>query len=296
MRADYKRKEQDDMVSVQAGNKQWWTEQTMSYDWKGRIGSEKFSLQWYNEIDRRFIFAARLFAHKTFPFDEIIPFPRIKDQAVLEIGCGMGLHTELMIRAGASVTAIDISNTSVNGTRRRLELKGLSANVQQMDACRLAYSDAAFDLVWSWGVIHHSAQTGLIIREIQRVLKPGGEARVMVYNLEGASAYVTIVRDYLTGFWRGKTLDQCLWNRSDGYMARYYTRDALSDIFRIFFDEVAVESFGQDADAVPVPGFLRRPILRFVPSQKLKSWANRRGSFLFVTAKKDKPKPIYRPS
>ena len=121
--------------------------------------------------------------------------------------------------------------------------------------------------------------------QIHRVLKPGGEARVMVYNLESANAYTTIVRDYLVGFWRGKSLDQCLWQRADGYMARYYTRDVLSDIFRIFFDDVAVESFGQDADAVPLPRLLRRPILRLVPEQKLKDWANRRGFFLFVTAK-----------
>lgn len=285
MRADDKRAEQCGIDTVQAGNAQWWTERTMSYDWNEKIGTDKFSLNWYDEIDRRFVYGARLFAHQAAPFDNIIPFPRLKGQSVLEIGCGMGLHTELMTRAGATVTAIDISHTSVAATRRRLELKGLPANVQQMDACELAFADASFDFVWSWGVIHHSARTGLIIKQIHRVLKPGGEARVMVYNLESANAYTTIVRDYLVGFWRGKSLDQCLWQRADGYMARYYTRDVLSDIFRIFFDDVAVESFGQDADAVPLPRLLRRPILRLVPEQKLKDWANRRGFFLFVTAK-----------
>jgi SAM-dependent methyltransferase len=198
----------------------------------------------------------------------------------------MGLHAELMTRAGAAVTAIDISQTSVDATRRRLELKGLSANVLQMDACGLAFPDQSFDFVWSWGVIHHSARTGLVIKEIHRVLKPGGETRAMVYNLEGMAAYTTITRDYLFGFWRGKTLDQCLWSRSDGYMARYYTKDILSDVFRIFFDDVSAEIYGQDADAIPLPGYFRRPILRFLSEPKLRRMANLRGSFLFVIARK----------
>jgi 2-polyprenyl-3-methyl-5-hydroxy-6-metoxy-1,4-benzoquinol methylase len=284
MAENTKRTEQNSMDAVQVGNTQWWTEHRMSYDWKDHIGSAKYSLDWYNEIDRRFVHGARLFAHGVSPFDKIIPFRQIAAKPVLEIGCGMGLHTELMARAGAIVTAIDISETSVDATRRRLELKGVAANVMQMDASVLRFPDANFDFVWSWGVIHHSAWTGAIIREMHRVLKPGGEARVMVYNLNGAGAYAAIARDYLVGFWRGTTLDECLWRRSDGYMARYYTKDMLSDTFRIFFDLVSVACFGQDADAVPLPGFLRRPILRFLPERKLKSWANQRGGFLFVTA------------
>src|SRR5262249_31175049 len=160
----------------------------------------------------------------------ILPFDTLEGRAVLEIGCGMGLHSELLVRAGARVTAIDISDTSVDATRRRLALKGLSATVCQMDARALEFSADSFDFVWSWGVIHHSAQTAVILREIHRVLRPGAEVRFMVYNLDGMSAYVTICRDYLLGFWRGRTIDECLWARTDGYMARHYSRDMLADL------------------------------------------------------------------
>ncbi len=282
MGAEDKRLGQENVAEVQAGNREWWTRQTMSYDWKVQAETEKFSFDWYDDIDRRFVSGARLFAHDAIPFDKIIPFQQLEGKPVLEIGCGMGLHAELMTRAGAAVTAIDISQTSVDATRRRLELKGLSASVLQMDACELAFPDESFDFVWSWGVIHHSARTGLVIKEIHRVLKPGGETRAMVYNLEGMAAYTTITRDYLFGFWRGKTLDQCLWSRSDGYMARYYTKDILSDVFRIFFDDVSAETYGQDADAIPLPGYFRRPILRFISGPKLRRMANLRGSSLFV--------------
>ncbi len=260
----------------------------MSYDWKDGIAKEKYSLDWYKEIDQRFIFASRLFAHDKAAFDRIIPFEQIKDKSVLEIGCGMGLHTELMARAGANVTSIDISPTSINATRRRLDLNGLAADVRQMDACSLAFPDQSFDFVWSWGVIHHSARTGRIIKEIYRVLTPGGETRVMVYNLEGMAAYVTMVRDYLFGFWRGKTLDQCLWARSDGYMARHYSKDMLSDVFHIFFDDVTAETLGQDADAIPLPRHFRRPLLSLISEHRLAQVARRRGAFLFMTARKQK--------
>jgi hypothetical protein len=72
-------------------------------------------------------------------------------------------------------------------------------------------------------------------------------------------------------------------------MARYYTKDILSDIFLVFFDDVSVKSLGQDADAVPLPMPLRRPLLHLVSNRRLKALANCRGSFLFVTASKKRP-------
>ena len=109
---------------AQHGNKKWWTDHTMSYDWKKRIQEHEFSPEWFDEVDRRFIASARHFAHSVSPFDKIIPFADIRGKRVLEVGCGMGLHTELMARAGADVVAIDISPKSVEATRTRLAAKG----------------------------------------------------------------------------------------------------------------------------------------------------------------------------
>jgi 2-polyprenyl-3-methyl-5-hydroxy-6-metoxy-1,4-benzoquinol methylase len=58
---------------------------------------------------------------------------------VLEIGCGMGLHSELMARAGARLHSIDLSPTSVEATQRRFALKHLDGNIQQADAERLPF-------------------------------------------------------------------------------------------------------------------------------------------------------------
>ena len=277
---------EESLASVQAGNRQWWTERTMSYDWKNKIKAEKMTPEWFDEIDRRFIHGARLFAHDKVPFDRIIPFESLKGKKVLEIGCGMGLHTELMIKAGADVTSIDLSDTSVLVTSTRTKNKNLSGQIVQMDAVELQFPDETFDFIWSWGVIHHSSHTGRIIKEMYRVLKPGGESRVMVYHLDGMPAYITMVRRYLLKFWKGVSLDHCLWSDSDGYTARYYTKDMLSDMLNIFFNDVVVETYGQDADAVPLPYRLRQVILPWISFNVLKKIANKRGGFLFAIAKK----------
>src|SRR5262249_25694600 len=225
----------------------------MSYDWHSKAPPKKFSAEWFDEIDRRFIYGARLFAHKETPFDIIIPFQELKAKRVLEIGCGMGLHTELMTRAGANVLAIDISDVSVNATTARMKLKGLPSDVRQMDAVDLCFPDESFDFVWSWGVIHHSAFTGRIVKQIYRVLRRNAEARVMVYNLEGMLAYIVFVSRHLWGFWLGRSFDEALWRSTDGYSARFYSRDTLADLFNTFFRNVRVDVYGQDVDAVPLP-------------------------------------------
>lgn len=281
-----KRTADQDIEAVQSANRQWWVDHTMSYDWNDKTGLTKFSAEWYDEIDRRFIHGARLFAHDEKPFDKIIPLDRLKDLKVLEIGCGMGLHTELIARAGASVVSIDISDASIAATARRMATRGLASDVRRMDAENLEFPEGSFDLVWSWGVIHHSARTGRIVREIHRVLKPGGEARVMVYNLEGTPAYVAMVRSYLLGFWKNKSLDECLWKSTDGYSARFYTSDLLQDLFYTFFSKVSVTKYGQDADAVPLPARLRAPLLRAMQPAKVQRLANQRGAFLFAIGTK----------
>ena len=95
-----------------------------------------------------------------------------------------------------------------------------------------------------------------------------------------------IVTRYLWGFWLGRSLDECLWRSTDGYSARFYTRDLLTDTFGIFFSDVAVVSYGQDADAIPLPGALRRPIVRLISAERLRRMAAKRGAFQFVTASK----------
>jgi 2-polyprenyl-3-methyl-5-hydroxy-6-metoxy-1,4-benzoquinol methylase len=272
--------------AIQQGNKTWWTTNTMSYDWNDKLSFTQFTQPWFDEIDKRFLYAARLHSDAANPFEELMAIQKLSGRRILEIGCGMGFHSEMLARAGANLSAIDLSPTSVKATRKRLELKQLSADIQEMDAETLAFPSNSFDMVWSWGVIHHSSRTGRIVREIERVLRPGGEARIMVYNLEGMQTYITLATRYLAGFWRGKSLDELLWRSTDGFTARFYTRDGLSDLLASFFDKVDVSVLGQEADVVPLPRIMRRHLLKLIPLARQRDLVRRRGGFLFAVATK----------
>ncbi|QOG17180.1 class I SAM-dependent methyltransferase [Bradyrhizobium sp. SEMIA] len=116
----------------------------------------------------------------------IRPFARFEEghrQDVLEIGVGMGADHEQWARSGpARLCGIDLTPRAVDLTRERLALANLQSELQVADAERLPFPDATFDIVYSWGVLHHSAETPQAFKEVARVLKPGGIARVMIYH------------------------------------------------------------------------------------------------------------------
>jgi SAM-dependent methyltransferase len=272
--------------AVQVNSRRWWSKNPMAYDWHNEVAEPPYSSGWFERIDAAFLHGSRLFATDRTPFDRIIPFEQIRGKRVLEIGCGMGLHTEVMARAGADVTAIDLTPTAVEATTRRLQLKNFGARVMEADAEHLPFPDGAFDFVWSWGVIHHSSRTGRLVREIARVLAPSGECRIMVYNRDGMPARIIFLRDFiLKAKWRRQTFEETLYQGTDGFSARYYGREQFEDLFRTFFHDVSSVVVGQEADAVPLPRALRRIALRFVSEQYLRDAQSRRGGFIFLTAR-----------
>lgn len=109
-------------------------------------------------------------------------FAGAKGLRVLEIGCGMGTDGAQFAQAGADYTGVDLTEAAIELARKRFELSGLQGNFQVADAENLEFPDETFDLVYSHGVLHHTPDTARAIREIHRVLKPGGRAEVMLYH------------------------------------------------------------------------------------------------------------------
>lgn len=110
-------------------------------------------------------------------------FPAARGKDVLEIGVGMGAdHVELARNRPRSLVGIDVSPRAVDWTQRRLETYGFVPNVRTGDAESLPFDDESFDIVYSWGVLHHTPDTRAAFNEVHRVLRAGGEARVMIYH------------------------------------------------------------------------------------------------------------------
>jgi SAM-dependent methyltransferase len=114
--------------------------------------------------------------------EEFARFETAAGLDVLEIGVGLGADHQRFAAAGARLTGIDLTDRAIDHARRRLAFFGLSSELRRGDAERLSFADASFDVVYSWGVIHHSPRTASAVAEIHRVLRPGGVARVMIYH------------------------------------------------------------------------------------------------------------------
>lgn len=130
-------------------------------------------------------FFERVEAHryaKEWHIAEAADFAGARGLRVLEIGCGLGTDGAQFARAGAAYTGVDLTAAAVELAQKHFELLGLRGEFHTADAENLGFPDASFDLVYSHGVLHHTPDTAGAVREIHRVLKPGGRAMVMLYH------------------------------------------------------------------------------------------------------------------
>jgi len=102
-------------------------------------------------------------------------------QHALEIGCGTGIFTALLLRPQASLVAIDISPDFLRQASRKPELAG-TVHFHQASVQRLPFGSARFDAVVGSSVLHH-LDLALALPEIKRVLKPGGRVAFAEPNM-----------------------------------------------------------------------------------------------------------------
>ncbi len=117
----------------------------------------------------------------------LVRFDEQRGKKLLEIGCGMGSDALSWNEAGAEHTAIDFTIRAVEETNHHLALFGHRPSAQQGNALALDFLDCTFDTCYSWGVLMHTGDTEKGIAEARRVLKPGGEMILMLYNKNSLS-------------------------------------------------------------------------------------------------------------
>jgi SAM-dependent methyltransferase len=280
-------------------NKTWWETNPMRYDWLDgkldQIPYPEFSKEFYREIDSRFFANANEYLPMNkIPFDGLLDFESLRDQKVLEIGVGNGSHAQLLATYARDFTGIDLTDYGVKSTTERMKVFGLDkAKILQMNAEDLQFEANSFDFVWSWGVIHHSANPRRILQEINRVLKPGGTFKAMVYYRSFWSYYAFgllagIGKGY---FFKGNSFHESVQKITDGAIARYYApQEWRGELETAGLKVENLHILGMKSSILPVPGSrLKYKMLDLVPNGLSRLMTNnlRMGSFIVSEAKKN---------
>jgi ubiquinone/menaquinone biosynthesis C-methylase UbiE len=289
-------RDEDEHQRWQAANRAWWESAPMRYDWRRDLDQTPGDVAYFKEIDDRFFAAARDFtAWRKIPFERLIPFDDLADKDVLEIGVGYGTHAQLLASHCHAFVGIDLTTVATTMTAKRLKLCGVAGSVLQMDAERMAFRNASFDYIWSWGVVHQSADTRRVLEEISRVLRPGGRCTVMVYYRSWWNYHVSgFIRWMFLGHWRhGYSLHQASQYGSDGAIARYYKPAEWRREVDSLFDIESIDIYGLKTDIVLLPyGRLKQFIIRLLPGSfaRLLTRRLRMGSLLVATMSKPGPR------
>lgn len=143
---------------------------------------------------------------------------------LLEVGCGMGTDLIQLARMDISVTGVDLTESGIEMAKRRFEIYDLEAELKVADAENLPFEDESFDVVYSFGVLHHTPDTKKAISETQRVLKPGGKAFIMFYYKPS----LNYLAHWVTGVpFDGSKKDKCP-------VERAYTKREIRNLFDMY--------------------------------------------------------------
>lgn len=173
----------------------------------------------------------------------VMGFGEFAGKRLLEIGCGMGTDLLQFARGGARVTGVDLTPRSIEISRDHFQLCGAHADFATTDAEKLPFADESFDVVYSNGVLHHTPDTAGAVREIHRVLRPGGLARVMLYHRHSWNYWFEIVlhRGVLRGqLLRGQSPEEIMSryvevNEGEGRpLVKVYSRRQARKLFSMF--------------------------------------------------------------
>jgi ubiquinone/menaquinone biosynthesis C-methylase UbiE len=153
-------------------------------------------------------------------------FQSAKGKAILEIGVGAGADFYNWCEQARHATGVDLTDAAIALTRERLELNQVPPEkyaLRRADAENLPFANDSFDLVYSWGVLHHTPDTARAFREACRVLKPGGTLKAMIYHTPCWGGLMLYLR---YGLARGRfnmTMKEAIFNHLESPGTKSYT-------------------------------------------------------------------------
>jgi 2-polyprenyl-3-methyl-5-hydroxy-6-metoxy-1,4-benzoquinol methylase len=185
--------------------------------------------EYFDEVEAR-----KYFVEPHIP--DFAQFERWRGKRVLEIGCGIGTDSINFARAGADLTVIELSRRSFEICKKRFEVYGLNANFYCGSAEELSsfVPVQPYDLIYSFGVIHHTPNPDKVIEEIIKYCNPETEVRIMLYSKWSWKVFWIIITHGKGAFWRADELVSTYSEAQTGSPVTYYysyteIRNLLSD-------------------------------------------------------------------
>lgn len=187
---------------------------------------EKFTKEYFEEIEQiRYDMQPEI--------HEFAEFHKSKNKKILEIGVGAGTDFLQWVRSGAIAYGLDLTEQAIEHVKHRLSLYNLKAEqFKTGDAENLPFEDNFFELVYSWGVIHHTPDTPKAFHEIVRVLQPGGKAKIMIYHRKSILAYLFWIKHALLKGKLNKTVADVLWEHMESIGTKAYTIREVREILK----------------------------------------------------------------
>ncbi len=178
---------------------------------------EKYTKEYFEEIEK-----AR---YEVSP--EILPFAQFdnfKGKKLLEVGVGAGTDFLQWVRGGTKAYGLDLTQEAIDHVQHRLDVYGLEAEQLNVgDSENLPFDDNFFDVVYSWGVIHHTPNTERALNEIIRVLKRGGVAKIMIYHRHSLLVYLFWLKHALLKGKPWRSFSYVLWHYMESIGTKAYT-------------------------------------------------------------------------
>lgn len=189
---------------------------------------EKHTKAYFEEIEE--------FRYRHEPFvHSFAQFTRWRGAEGLEVGVGAGTDFIQWLRAGVRMNGVDLTEEAIENVSRRLAVYDLQAeSLQVVNAEKLPFEDDRFDLVYSWGVIHHTDNMEKALSEIYRVTRPGGRIKIMIYNINSFHTWYLWLRFALLRGKLGKGRRWAACHFQESYATKVYSRREIIDMLSAY--------------------------------------------------------------
>jgi 2-polyprenyl-3-methyl-5-hydroxy-6-metoxy-1,4-benzoquinol methylase len=247
------------------------------------------SREYFDEVEAR-----KYFVEPHIP--AFADFERWRGKRVLEVGCGIGTDSINFARAGAQLTAVDLSTESLRIAAERADVMGVADRIEfiQANAEELTakLTGEPYDLVYSFGVVHHTPRPNLALTAMRAFTVPGGTLKLMVYHRRSWKVFSIVAANGHGRFWK---TDELVAEHSEAQTGcpvtfSYTRREARELVERSGFrvQELRVDHvFPYRVSDYVDYRYVKEPYFRWMPEPLFSSFERRLGWHLLVTAEAD---------